>query len=58
MSEQIPVLRSCGYCRGTGDRNGYSCMACRGAGMVWVAVPDAGYPDADWLPPHWPGPEV
>jgi hypothetical protein len=50
MSDQVPVLRTCGYCRGTERRNGFDCLACKGAGMVWCPVPDAGYPDADWLP--------
>lgn len=50
MSSQIPELRTCGYCRGTGERGGFACMACKGAGLVWVPVPDAGYPAADWLP--------
>jgi hypothetical protein len=50
MSDQVPVLRTCGYCRATGRRNGFDCLACKGAGMVWCPVPDAGYPDTDWLP--------
>jgi hypothetical protein len=54
MSEQVPVLRSCGFCRGTGDRDGLQCTTCRGAGLVWVAVPDAGYPTVDWSPPEFP----
>jgi hypothetical protein len=49
MSDLQPVLRTCGFCRGTGRRNGFDCLACKGAGLVWCPVPDAGYPDKDWL---------
>jgi hypothetical protein len=57
MSDQVPILRICGYCCGKGRCNGFDCLACKGAGMLRCPVPgarcpvpDAGYPDSDWLP--------
>ena len=47
MTDQAPVLRTCGFCRGTGERNDLDCMACHGSGLVWVPVPDAGFSDSD-----------
>jgi len=49
VANQVPALRTCGYCRGTGRRAEFDCLACKGAGLVWVPVPDAGYPDSEWL---------
>jgi len=49
-ADHLPVLRTCGFCRGTGRRGGFDCLGCKGAGMTWCPVPDAGYPSDDWLP--------
>ena len=67
MSQQVPVLRNCAHCRGTGERGKLPCLACKGAGLVWVDAPDSDesdadqpgpdYPDADRLPPQRPASE-
>ena len=57
MSQQVPVLRSCGYCRGTGERGKLPCLSCKGAGLVWATATDEEQPDADRLPPQRPASE-